>query len=201
MARVRISADRPDFLPIEALESLQLTYGGPVGTIVASAAGSVPFLYSVLPLTGFAIYVGQVRRQSVAASMHRRRLSQLQRSNAGVSSTNLAKVIAPKGSREHWIPLAERETSSVVLLPKGTAAARNEWQPNSVPVPTYVNAPKAVVSRRIIDLTIPGAWSEEQEILAQEALSAAAPSRDQVFDQQLAEEAAERATRSRAANE
>lgn len=172
-----------------------------VAIIVAAAAGSIPFLYAVLPLSGFAIYVGHVRRQGVAASIYRRRLSHLQRSSAGVSSTNLAKVIAPKVSREHWIPLAEREMSSVVLLPKGTAAARNEWQPNSVPVPTYVNAPKAVVSRRIIDLTIPGAWSEEQEILTQEALSAAAPSRDQVFDQQLAEEAVERATRSRAANE
>ncbi len=172
-----------------------------LATTIASAVGKVPFLYSVLPLTGFAIYVGHVRRQSVAATMHRRRLSQLQRTNAGVSSTNLARVIAPKNSREHWIPLAEREMSSIVLLPKGTAAARSEWQPNSVPVPTYVNAPKAVSSRRIIDLTVPGAWSEEQEILAREALSAAAPSRDQVFDQQLAEEAVERAMRSRAANE
>lgn len=170
-------------------------------TTISSAAGSVPYLYSLLPLAGFAIYIGYVRRQGAAATVHRRRLSQLQRTSAGVSSTNLARVIAPKDSRDHWIPLAERELSSIVLLPKGTAAARNEWQPNSVPLPTYVNAPKAVAARRTIDLTIPGAWSEEQEILAREALSAAAPSRDQVFDQQLAEEAVERATRSRAANE
>jgi hypothetical protein len=58
-----------------------------------------------------------------------------------------------------------------------------------------------VVSKRVIDLTIPGAWSEEQERLANEALSAVAPSRDQVFDQQLADEAIERLRQNRAANE
>jgi hypothetical protein len=172
-----------------------------LSTLVTALLGFIPVLYSLVPLTGFAIYVAHVRRQSVAQTMQRRRLSQLQRTSAGVSSTNFAQVIAPKDSRDHWIPLADREMSSIVLLPKGTAQARNEWQPKNVPVPTYVNAPKAVPSKRVIDLTIPGAWSEEQERLALEALSAAAPSRDEVFDQQLAEEAVERAIRSRAANE
>jgi len=86
-------------------------------------------------------------------------------------------------------------------LPKGSAEIRGAWQPNEIPVPTYVNAPKAVTPRRTIDLTIPGQWSEEQERLAREALAAATPSRDQVFDQDLAEEAVERLNRSRASNE
>ena len=67
-----------------------------------------------------------------------------------------------------------------------------------IPVLTYVNAPKAVTPRRVIDLTTPGAWSEEQERLEREALAAAAPSADEVFDQQLAEEAATK--RDRAVN-
>ena len=50
----------------------------------------------------------------------------------------------------------------------------------------------------MIDLTTPGQWSEEQERLAREALAAAAPSADEVFDQQLAEEAATK--RDRAVN-
>ena len=170
-------------------------------SLSAAIFGSLPFLYSFVPVSGFVIYVAHVRRQSVDARMYRRRVSQLQRTKAGVSSTNLAQVIAPKDSRDHWIPLAEREMSTIVLLPKGTAQARNEWQPNSVPVPTYVNAAKAVPSKRVIDLTVPGAWSDEQELLAREALSAAAPSRDEVFDQQLAEEAVEKVRQNRAANQ
>jgi hypothetical protein len=113
----------------------------------------------------------------------------------------LADVVAPKSSTEHWIPLSERELTGVTILPKGTAAARGEWQPNSVPVPTYVNAPKAISPKRVIDLTTPGQWSEEQERLEREALAAAAPSRDEIFDQQLADEAVERMKRNRAANE
>ncbi|CAB4970123.1 unannotated protein [freshwater metagenome] len=126
---------------------------------------------------------------------------QLQRSTAGISATNLSQVVAPKLSQDHWVPLSERELTGVVLLPKGSAQDRNAWQPNSIPVPTYMNAPKAFVPKRTIDLTIPGAWSEEQERLAQEALSAAAPSKDEVFDQQLADEAVDRLKQNRAANE
>ena len=57
------------------------------------------------------------------------------------------------------------------------------------------------MAKRVIDLTIPGAWSEEQERLEREALDAASPSRDQIFDQQLADEAVERLKQSRAVNE
>jgi hypothetical protein len=53
----------------------------------------------------------------------------------------------------------------------------------------------------VIDLTEPGKWSEEQERLEREALAAAAPSRDQIFDQQLAEEAVTRLRENRAAGE
>ena len=70
-----------------------------------------------------------------------------------------------------------------------------------VPAPTYVSAPKAIVSKRVIDLTTPGVWSDEQERLEREALAAASPSRDEIFDQQLADEAVERLKKSRASNE
>ena len=55
--------------------------------------------------------------------------------------------------------------------------------------------------KRVIDLTTPGQWSEEQELLEREALAAAAPSRDEIFDQQLADEAVARLKENRAANE
>ena len=68
-------------------------------------------------------------------------------------------------------------------------------------MPTYVSAPKAVAPKRIIDLTEPGKWSEEQEALEIAALNAAAPSRDEIFDQQLADVAVERLRANRAANQ
>lgn len=172
-----------------------------LATILEGAFNSISLMYSAIPVIGLAGYVTHVRRQSVADRLQRRRVSQLHRSTAGVSQTNLSPVFTPKESRDHWVPLADRELSGVVILPKGSADLRNAWQPNSVPLPTYVSAPKAVVSKRVIDLTIPGAWSEDQERLANEALLAVAPTRDEVFDQQLAEQAVERLRQNRAANE
>lgn len=62
----------------------------------------------------------------------------------------------------------------VVLLPKGSAENRNVWEPTQIPTPTYLSAPKAITPKRVLDLTTPGAWTEEQERLAKEALAAAA---------------------------
>ncbi len=174
---------------------------GLLATILETAFNSISPIYSGIPVIGLVGYVAHVRRQSVADRLQRRRVTQLHRSTAGVSPMNLSQVLTPKESREHWVPLADREISGVVILPKGSAELRNSWKPNNVPLPTYVSAPKAVVPKRVIDLTIPGAWSEEQERLANEALLAAAPTRDEVFDQQLAEEAVERLRQNRAANE
>jgi hypothetical protein len=177
---------------------LVLMFISALADVVINAA---PYAYALLPMTGLLIYVAHVRRQSLAMRLQRRRVMQLHRTSAGVSPTNLAQVITPKEVRDHWIPLQERELTGITILPKGSAQERNAWQPNQVPVPTYVNAPKAVVPKRVIDLTIPGAWSEEQERLAEEVLAVAAPSRDEVFDQQLAEEAVARLRQNRAANE
>ena len=170
-------------------------------TLVGGFMNTMPFIYSLVPATGILIYVASVRRQTIADKIQYRRIQQLHRRTAGVSATNLAEVVTPKSSQEHWIPLSERELKGVVLLPKGTAAIRQTWEPAEVPAPTYVSAPKAIIPKRVIDLTIPGAWSEEQERLEREALAAASPSRDEIFDQQLADEAVERLKQARASNE
>ena len=44
-------------------------------------------------------------------------------------------------------------------------------------------------------------WTEEQERIERETLAAAAPSTDEIFDQQLAEEAAANKRNNRAANQ
>lgn len=170
-------------------------------TLVGGFMKSMPFLYALIPATGILIYIANVRRQTIADSIQHRRIQQLHRRTSGVSATNLVEVVTPKGSQEHWIPLSERELKGVVLLPQGSASVRNSWQPTDVPAPTYVSAPKAIVSKRVIDLTTPGEWSDEQERLEREALAAASPSRDEIFDQQLADEAVERLKKSRASNE
>ena len=172
-----------------------------ITTFVGGIMNTMPFIYAAVPLSGMLIYVANVRRHVIADQLHKRRVTQLHRRSSGVSATNWAEVVTPKPATEHWIPLSERELKGVVILPKGSAAVRNAWEPTEVPVPTYVNAPKAVTPKRVIDLTTPGQWSEEQERLEREALAAASPSRDQIFDQQLADEAVERLSQARAANE
>ena len=170
-------------------------------TIVGAMMQTLALSFVGIPALAFVLYLALVRHQSNTERMQKRRVTQIHRSTAGVSSTNLSEVVAPKQSTEHWIPLSERELTGVTILPKGSAAARGEWQPSSLPVPTYVNAPKAIAPKRVIDLTTPGQWSDEQEKLEREALAAAAPSRDEIFDQQLADEAVARLKENRAANE
>ena len=170
-------------------------------TLVGGFMNTMPFLYALVPATGILLYIANVRRQTVADSIQHRRIQQLHRRTAGVSGTNLVEVITPKSSQEQWIPLSERELKGVVILPQGSASVRNAWQPAEVPAPTYVVAPKAIVPKRVIDLTTPGVWSDEQERLEREALAAASPSRDEIFDQQLADETVERLNQSRASNE
>lgn len=180
-------------------------------TLILTTAGAImqtfTYIAIAIPLTGLVLYIAHVRRQENSDRITRRRMNQLHRTTEGVSHTNLADVLTHnshsevKINQDHWIPLSERELTGVTLLPKGTAQSRAEWQPNEIPVPTYVNAPKAVQSKRIIDLTEPGKWTDEQERLEREALAAAAPSRDEVFDQQLADEAVQRLREMRAANE
>jgi hypothetical protein len=170
-------------------------------TLVGAVMGTLAITSILLPISGLIVYIAIVRRQENEAAIQHRRMDQIHRRTEGVSHTNLQEVITPKGSTEHWIPFAERELSGITLLPKGTAAARAEWKPNEIPLPTYVTAAKAIQPKRTIDLTEPGRWSDEQERLEREALAAAAPSRDEIFDQQLADEAVERLRATRAANE
>jgi hypothetical protein len=171
-----------------------------ISTLVGAIMNTIAATAILLPVTGLIIYIAHVRRQANAEAIQYRRMDQIHRRTEGVSHTNLSEVISPKESTEHWIPFAERELTGVTILPKGTAAARAEWQPNEIPLPTYVSAAKAIQPKRVIDLTEPGKWSDEQEELERAALAAAAPSRDEIFDQQLADEAVERLRANRAVN-
>ncbi|MCX6451437.1 MAG: hypothetical protein NTZ31_07080 [Actinobacteria bacterium] len=151
------------------------------------AIGFISSSILAIPTSAVAIYLVHVRRQVVADQLRARRLKALaQISTAQIITEPIEKVTFSsrvdfkENLTDHWIPLIDRiDSAGVVVIPKdGTS-----WQPTAVPKPTYVNAPKAVTPKRVIDLTVPGAWSAAQE-------ADLLPSRDELFDQELAEEAA-----------
>ena len=163
-----------------------------LATIAGVGLGLIPTMGVFIPVTALAIYIVSVRRQVVATQVKKRRLAAL----AAITSAEIK--VDPtvridlsqrkKSESEHileqWIPLRERsESSSITIIDKREDAS---WSPISVPRPTYATAPKAITPKRTIDLTTPGKWSAEQE--RQAALEI--PARDELFDQELAEQAA-----------
>jgi hypothetical protein len=145
----------------------------------------------LIPTTALAIYTIHVRRQVVAAQLKARRVKAFEKISSATVITEpiervtfSSKVDFVSENREHWIPLIERiDTAGVVVIPKDGST----WQPTSVPRPTYATAPKAIPSNRVIDLTIPGAWIALQQATTESELL---PTRDELFDQELAENAA-----------
>jgi len=156
-----------------------------------SAIGIISTTILLIPATALAIYVVHVRRQVVAAQLKARRIKAFEKISSATVITEpieritfSSKVDFVAENNEHWIPLIERiDTAGVVVIPKDGPT----WQPTSVPRPTYATAPKAIPSNRIIDLTVPGVWMAAQQSSAEAELL---PSRDELFDQELAENAA-----------
>ena len=156
--------------------------------LLGVAIGFIPSTVLAIPTSAIAIYLVNVRRQVVAEQLRARRLKALaQISTVEVITQSREKITFSsrvdfkENLTDHWIPLIDRiDSAGVVVIPKDEIG----WQPTAVPKPTYATAPKAVTSKRVIDLTVPGAWTAAQE-------AALAPSRDELFDQVLADEAAQ----------
>lgn len=164
-------------------------------SILLTVGGAVPLWAPALPSLVAAIYVTNVRRvvvaekvaQSRAAVAHRARR---QAPMPALSDPAAALRTLPRTSTA-LPPVMDAQTPSrtVSVVPSGALSDASAWQPVDVPLPTYVTAPKAVRSHRVIDLTRPGEWTETQKRAEEARLMAVAPSRDQVFDQIAAEEA------------
>ena len=156
-------------------------------SIASALFGLLAWTTTFVPLTGFVIYLVHVRKQVVASQAKIRRVKAMEKIANAKLPTPMQEVIKdePKANTEHWVPFAERsEITGVIVIPKD----RTGWQPTQLPRPTYATAPKAIPTKRIIDLTSPGEWSAQQE------QSAAIPdSRDQVFDQVIEEQIKDRA--------
>lgn len=160
-----------------------------IALLIASAltlAGLITAPILLIPISGLGIYIAHTRRQIRVSQQKARRIKALATISAARVITEPIEKISLANRPENtdrWIPLSERtDGAGVVVIPKESPS----WQPIRIPAPTYVSAPKAIVSQRVIDLTVPGKWLEEQKKLVEEVL----PTRDDLFDQVLAEEAA-----------
>jgi hypothetical protein len=118
-------------------------------TIIAAFANAVPFKSLLLPLSLLVIFVVHVRRQKVQDDVRRRRRAATMRSKG--SSFNFSEITyrTREAQTSQWIPINHSRT--VTVIPNDT------WQPSDMPLPTYVNAPKAparpVVGRNITEQT------------------------------------------------
>lgn len=172
--------------------------------VLMVAVGLISPIVLTIPLSAIALYVVHVRHQ--IATMREELARAIQLTEENPTNDNYSKLIARSKrasnslidySEEQWTPLAERFTQSetdvhgIVILPKGSAST---WQPNPIPAPLYSDASKAAPQRRIIDLTIPGAWSAAQE-------AAQSQGAEEIFDQVKVEEEIARLRIDRAANE
>ncbi|CAB4730315.1 MAG: hypothetical protein F2853_01950 [Actinobacteria bacterium] len=190
-----IAPDSENFKKQNQIANRRIIFGALTFLLIAvgalCAVGIISASVLLIPTTALAIYVIHVRRQVVAAQLKARRIKAFEKiSTASVITepiervTFSSKVDFVSENKEHWIPLIERiDTAGVVVIPKDGST----WQPTSIPKPTYATAPKAIPSNRIIDLTVPGAWIAAQQANAESELL---PSRDELFDQELAENAA-----------
>lgn len=155
-------------------------------SVTSAVVGSLDWITTFVPLTGILIYFVNVRKQVVASQIKARRLKALERiTNSKIPTTVIPERVKEKSSNEFWIPFADREEiTGVVVVPKD----RKGWQPTSIPKPVYTTAAKAIPSKRIIDLTTTGQWSAEQELI--KALSGRD---DDFFDQETVIETNEEA--------
>jgi hypothetical protein len=162
-------------------------------TVGSAMFGIVSPWVIALPVASCGLYLAYVRRAKVAEDLIARRQAVRATHNHEVavrpSTLSFARTI-----QEPVVGVVS-VSSTVHVIERGESA----WEPGQIPVPTYLTAPKAVRAHRVIDLTKPGAWTEEQQAEEALRLSAIAPSRDEVFDQ-VAADAAASVISARAAN-
>ncbi|MBM3655749.1 MAG: hypothetical protein FJW91_02160 [Actinobacteria bacterium] len=182
------------------------TLVGLLSPIILLLPGSVFAMYVVNARYRIGLVQEEVKRINAASRVTHRSSSASYAEIIGRSkrAASFASITQGSGlSEEQWLPLSDRvshsqEAGSITLLPKGSAASDDKsWDPVAVPAPNYASSSKAV-PRRVIDLTIPGAWSEAQEKIMREAL---APSADKIFDQEIADQYGEQLRSNRAAGQ
>ena len=218
VGRTATGEERPRFSPEkreQLLHTRRITFLALASLLVITmflaAIGMLSTGLISVPILGLASYVFVVRRQITAEREDVVENEGASEKSGSLYRSKYAELITKvtlQERREEWVPLAERATDSngyqskgITLLPRGSASARQGWEPTQVPAPSYLSAPKVVQTRRVIDLTNPGAWSAANAAkIEEESRAVLAPNPDQIFDQEVAEEVAERIERLRRAN-
>lgn len=148
-----------------------------LATLIFAIADFVPFKSMLLPLSLLIIFVVHVRRQKVQEDVKRRRRMATMKSRG--SSYNFSEITyrSPEADVSQWIPIDHSTTVTII---------RNDaWQPNEMPLPTYVSAPKAPVRPVVSRTNTPF----DQEIIGNEeeggqAIGLPPENVDGVFDQE-----------------
>ena len=187
----------------EAAARRRLVILGLAGAVVLAIGlgglGVTPLLLSLLPLVLLVAYILQaraaMRREQNRALAARRRRAVAARRRRQVAAAQAAAQDAPLRSRpaaqarpavaEPAAVAPSRSVAEVVEPEFYDQIAQRAWDPVPVPVPTYVSAPKAPRSVRVIDLTLPGAWTSGRldapvELTAEQEQAAVAIERDPI---------------------
>ncbi len=152
--------------------------------VVAGLAllGVVSPWLAVLPALLTAAFVVHLRQEARRASAREARLRRLRRESASRAAVSGAVAGAVAGSEQRRAARAVFASTAAADLESSQpaefydAVADRVWEPVPVPVPTYVNAPKAPRSVRTMDLTEPGTYSAGRRV------------EDELFDQTRVDE-------------
>lgn len=122
-----------------ALRKRQITMFGLalflLGNFIFAIANLLPFKSLLLPISLLVIFVVHVRRQKVQEDVKKRRRMAAMRGKGSPYNFSEITYRSPEGETSKWIPIDHSRT--VTIIPN------DSWQPNDLPLPTYVTAPKA----------------------------------------------------------
>ena len=183
---------RPDGVPAQDARAVAATRRRRTGlallglllvTVGLGMLGVLPIWLAVVPLLlvvgfGWQSHLATQRAAARATAARRVRAAQSRR----LREESVEARLAGRPARR---PMAAPVVEPVVAVVEPVvvdeefydAVAEHVWDPVPVPLPTYVTAPKAPRSVRVIDLTKPGAWTSghlEVQAPAGAALDAAA---------------------------
>lgn len=148
-------------------------------TLIFAIADAVPFRSLLLPTSLLIIFVVHVRRQKVQDDVKKRRRLAAMKSKGSTYNFSEITYRSPEGEASKWIPIDHSRT--VTIIPN------NSWQPNDMPLPTYVTAPKAANRPLVNRDSVP--FNQEVEVVNVDNVIEQIEI-DQVFDQEQDKRAA-----------
>lgn len=148
-------------------------------TLIFAIADAVPFRSLLLPTSLLIIFVVHVRRQKVQDDVKKRRRLAAMKSKGSTYNFSEITYRSPEGEASKWIPIDHSRT--VTIIPN------TSWQPNDMPLPTYVTAPKAANRPLVNRDSVP--FNQEVEVVNVENVIEQIEI-DQVFDQEQDKRAA-----------